>query len=139
MNHTTIRLAFGATLALGLGFGPAVEALGQTLDQRLAARGRHLTSQMYEGNLQPIWDSSSALLQETLQNIDTIRDVRQQLLDSLGAETALVEERTVRQDELDIYVRTVTFERTADSRFFVQWAFDRQGAIQGFTIRPAAQ
>ena len=107
------------------------------LDQRLATRGRSLTAMMYEGDLQPIWDGSSAVLQETLGSIDTIRDVRQQLLESLGAETALAEERTFRQEDLDIYVRTVTFQHTAANRYLVQWAFDRNGAIQGFTIRPA--
>ena len=131
-----MRLASGvAALILLL---TAVDVVAQAgLDQRLATRGRSLTTMMYEGDLQPIWDGSSTTLQETLGSIDTIRDVRQQLLESLGSETALAEERTFRQEDLDIYVRTVTFEHTADNRYFVQWAFDRKGAIQGFTIRPA--
>jgi hypothetical protein len=140
MNRTTVRVVLRTALALVASAGllalAGADALAQSLDQRLAARGRSLTTLMYSGDLQPIWDGSSATLQNTLQDIDTIRDVRQQLLDSLGAETELVEERTVRQSELDIYVRTVTFERTAANRYFVQWAFDRKGAIQGFTIRP---
>jgi hypothetical protein len=128
----------GAVMASGTAWA-AVDVAGQvtTLDRDLAARGRALTALMYDGDLQPIWDRSSATLQATLQDIDTIRDVRQQLLESLGLETTLVEERTVKQTDLEIYVRTVTFERTADSRYFVQWAFDLDGAIQGFTIRPA--
>lgn len=92
---------------------------------------------MYAGDLQPIWDASSAALRETLQDVQAMRQVHQQLLDTLGAETALLGERTLRQGGLDIYVRTVTFERTAGNRYLVQWAFDRTGAIQGFTIRPA--
>jgi hypothetical protein len=143
MNSFIVRAARWTTWTLAAALVAAtltagdVSAQASSLDRGLAERGRSLTGLMYTGDLQPIWDRSSPSLQETLQSIDSIRDVHEQLLESLGAEATLLEERTVRQDDLDIYVRTVTFERTADSRFFVQWAFDRKGAIQGFTIRPA--
>ena len=144
MHRTIARVALRRLALPGLAVAMAailgsgdVGAQSRKLDEKLAARGRSLTLMIYEGNLQPIWDGSSATLQGTLESIERIREVRQQLLDSLGEETGLVAERTVRQRDLHIYERTVTFERTADSQFVVHWAFDRKGAIQGFTIRPA--
>jgi len=53
----------------------------------------------------------------------------------LGGQTEVVDEVEMKQQGLDVYVRTAKFEKYPGD-IIVQWVFDAEGAIAGMAIRP---
>ena len=100
-------------------------------------RGRSCYQRFDAGELQPLWEQFSAEMQKAL-SLESLTAFREQTRLQLGAETGVVEESADVQGQLSSYRRVARFEKVDDPIEAV-FAFDAQGKISGFTIRPVVK
>lgn len=134
-RHPTLPFAAAVTLALA-----AVSAFPQAPPLTAPppgaqALGRTATQQFYAGEIDAIWDRFGPAMKEALKSKDQLRAFRDQLTAQAGAEAEVIEEVGSLQGDFAVYVRTARFSK-APMPLLVQWTFDAQGGVQGFSIRP---
>ncbi|MPY90482.1 MAG: hypothetical protein GEU99_21485 [Luteitalea sp.] len=133
-----VSLVAALTTAL-LSVGSVVCAQPATQsDAAITARGRELTTLFYDGKLDVVWKQASADLKAALESSDKLKAFHSKVLDDLGKEREVLDERASTKDDLSVYVRTARFEH-GSTPVEVEWAWDASGVIQGFRIQPKLQ
>ncbi len=97
--------------------------------------GRDLTSLFYEGEVEEIWDLFSDVMRQAIGSVEQLKTFQQQTMEQFGPESNLVSETTNGRQGLRVYERVVEYENL-ETEVQVQWAFDANGVIQAFGIRP---
>jgi len=101
------------------------------------ALGRSATAQFYARELDPLWERFSKNMKNGFKAKDQLRAFREQVEAQAGTETAVVDEAASLQGEFAVYVRTARFSKVPVP-VIVQWAFNAQGEIDGFYVKPQA-
>lgn len=107
-------------------------------DETIVERGRQFTQMFYDGDLEVLWQRLSGPLQAEFGDRQKLVAFREQVRSQLGAERELVDESTATIQGMDVYLRTVRFEKL-EQLILVQWAFDDKGVVTGFHVQPAPQ
>ncbi len=98
--------------------------------------GRRYTTQFYQEKLDGIWEKFDDTMKKGLVSLDNLKAFRKQVGDQLGEEIQIVSEDVTRTGGSNVYIRHARFKKI-DKIIDVTWAFDEQGAIHGFYVRPA--
>jgi hypothetical protein len=108
--------------------------VAQLFDQQQARRkGQIFTVWFYEDKLSDCWTQMSPVMQQALGTEAKLRDVREQVLQHMGAESKLLEESVKPAGALQVYRRLAKFDK-ATGNVEVTLSFDARGSIAGFTI-----
>jgi murein DD-endopeptidase MepM/ murein hydrolase activator NlpD len=114
---------------------PATSSPAAPLDAK--ALGRSATAQFYASELEDLWKRFSATMRTAFKDKEQLQKFRTQVTNQAGEETSVVDEVATHQGDFDVYVRTTTFSKVP-MPVIVQWAFNAEGEIDGFYIRPQA-
>jgi murein DD-endopeptidase MepM/ murein hydrolase activator NlpD len=98
-------------------------------------QGATLTTQFYEGHIDALWERMTPQMQAALQSRQSLAALREQVIAGWGAETEVVGEKVGSADGHDTYLRQVRFQKSPGI-IEVLWAFDAEGRISGFYLRP---
>lgn len=130
-----IRALIGGAI-VALFFASAAHAAQSTGPAETIERGRDHTAMFYAGETAALWERFGPELRATIGDEAGLRAFRADLETELGAEAQLLDEHASRLLRYAVYTRTVRFEK-ADEPFQVQWGFDDDGTVAGFSILPA--
>ncbi len=97
--------------------------------------GRQFTEQFHAGDTSAIWKRMTTQMQSALTSEQAFAAFREQVGAQLGKEQTVVEEQTLQHGGFEVYLRRSRFERFAGV-IVTQWAFDSDGRVAGFFIRP---
>lgn len=127
-------------LCLGIALaGPAFAQEEADLDDPME-RGRAATGWFYDGELQKILDLGvTGQMQEAIPDLEAWQRVHDQVAGQLGDEIEVLDETVTEAQGMQVYLRTVHFAQTGNRPVVVQWAFDPEGRIAGFYVRPQQQ
>lgn len=106
--------------------------------QPLLDQGRERTEAFLSGDLEGIWQDMSPELHEALGTLENFEAFHEQVTAGLGEEESVLNEQALLQGGYGVYLRTGEWSGT-DAPVVVQWAFDSEGTIAGFFIRPQQQ
>jgi peptidase M23-like protein len=98
--------------------------------------GRDYTNLFYAGKAKDIWANLSPSMKKVFGEEDAILGLQLQTKGQIGAETEVVEEHVLLQEDFVVYERIVMFQKITTPEI-VQWTFDREGVVTGFFIRSA--
>lgn len=119
--------ALAAALAASVSF-PA-------LAQDALEMGRERSEAFLAGELEPIWEDMTAEMQSGLGSLDAFTAFREQIAADLGEEAEILDEETTTEGEFAVYLRTAEWSNS-EAPILMQWAFDADGQIAGFFVRP---
>lgn len=125
--------AIGVALAVLLFTAANVHSAGNIVEQ-----GRKHAAEFLEGRLEPMWEAMTPDMQQAIGGISDLRKFREDLEEQFGLETDVLSERSDKQDEFEIYLRTSTYGKS-DIPIILQLAFDEKDRIAGFFIRPVQE
>jgi hypothetical protein len=108
---------------------------GVAVEQDPMELGRLYCTLFYDGEVERIWENMTGEMQAALVEKGNLVTFREQAFAQLGSEAAIVSESVEEADGFSVYLRTVRFEKL-DQLIHVQWAFDANGRVAGFFIRP---
>ncbi len=97
--------------------------------------GRRLTALFYAGDTDPVWKQMSAQMQSALGNAPALEAFAGQVETQLGKEGKILDETVMQVPGFEVYLRTAQFEKV-DGLIHVQWAFDSEGRVGGFFVKP---
>lgn len=98
-------------------------------------RGREFTEAFYAGELESIVEVFTDDMRNALGGLEELAAFREQVLAQLGAESEVVDEQVRESAGLRVYRRQARF-RNAPGPLLVLWAFDAEGHVAAFAIRP---
>jgi hypothetical protein len=98
-------------------------------------QGQAVTALFFQGKTAELWERMNAEMQTALGSAEKFAATYKQAEDTLGTETTRLDEKVAETPPYRVYVRTASFSKTA-SPVILQWAFDAEGKIAGFFIRP---
>jgi hypothetical protein len=101
----------------------------------ITAQGQAVTALFLLGKTADLWQRMSTEMQTALGSPEKFAATYKQAEETLGKETAVLDEKVAETPPYRVYVRTASFSKTA-SPVVLQWAFDAEGKIAGFFIRP---
>jgi hypothetical protein len=101
----------------------------------ITAQGQAATALFFQGKTADLWERMGAEMQTALESQEKFAATHKQAEEKLGTETKLLDEKVAEAPPYRIYVRTASFSKTG-SPVLMQWAFDADGKIAGFFIRP---
>jgi hypothetical protein len=99
------------------------------------AQGQEVTALFFQGKIAELWERMSAEMQSALGSPEKFAASHTQAEEKLGTETKLLGEKVAETPPYRVYARTASFSKTG-SPVILQWAFDADGKIAGFFIRP---
>lgn len=105
------------------------------LAQDALEMGRERSEAFLAGELEPIWEDMSAQMQSGLGSLENFIAFRDQLTTDLGEEDVVLDEQTTTEGEFSVYLRAARWTQM-ETPVLMQWAFDAQGQIAGFFVRP---
>ncbi len=100
--------------------------------------GRRLTALFYAGDVDAVWGQMNAEMRSALGDAPALEAFAGQVEAQLGKEAAVMDESVIPAPGYEVYLRTARFEKF-DGLIHVQWAFDAQGKVGGFFVRPVQQ
>jgi len=100
--------------------------------------GRTLSVDFREGRMQTLWDRMTPQMREALGRIEALEDVRAAVAEQFGAERTLLSEEEGEAQGHRLYLRTAQHEKGA-APLVTRFAFDADGRIAGFFVRPRQQ
>jgi hypothetical protein len=107
----------------------------QQEDADVLERGRELTEAFYQGELAEVVEAFNDDMRSALGGVEGLDTFRDQVLAQLGTETEVLDEQVTSPAGHRVYQRSARFERGPGS-VVVLWAFDGDGRVAGFSIRP---
>lgn len=107
----------------------------QQADSALIERGRALTEAFYAEDFAPIVSAFTEQARDAIGGREGLAGFRGQLLSQLGAESTVIGEEVTDQSGYRVYARRARFAAVPDV-VVVQWAFDSESRVAGFSIRP---
>jgi hypothetical protein len=99
---------------------------------------RLCTRLFFEGELDALVARMTPAMREKIRGVEGLAAFRGGVVAQIGAETELIAETVETSDDRIVHRRVARFERASDPPVEITWAFDRTGAITGFSIRPKA-
>lgn len=99
---------------------------------------RLCTRLFFEGKLDTLVERMSPAMRDKIHGLDGLAAFRGGVVAQLGGETELIAETVETLEDRVVHRRVARFERASDPPVEITWAFDRTGAITGFSIRPKA-
>lgn len=117
---------------------PSAEADAEWTDTTRAAvlaRGRRLTRLFYEGELASVWEAMTEEARYEPRTLAGLGEFLEEVREVAGEETAILEERLIREDGVRHYLRVASFARF-DGPLHVRWSFGPAGQVIGFYVRP---
>jgi murein DD-endopeptidase MepM/ murein hydrolase activator NlpD len=121
------------TIMLVMGLLPGIVAAAD-LDA-VKADGRELSDAFHAGDTDAVWERMTPQMQSALKSAQAFATFREQAGAQLGSEKEVIDEKTLEQDGYAVYLRRSRFENF-DGVIVTQWAFDAEGRVAGFFIRP---
>ncbi len=97
--------------------------------------GRKFTALFYAGDTASIWARMSPQMRSALGNAPALETFAGQVQAQLGREAKVLDESVVEVPGFEVYLRTAQFEKF-DGLIHVQWAFDSEGRVGGFFVKP---
>jgi hypothetical protein len=125
----TLLLVVAALAAAGAA-PPAQQA-----DRDPHALGREATQRFRDGEIGALWAQMTDRMQEALGGEQALEQFQAQVREQLGEPTALVEETVDSQAGLHVYRRLERYTKVPVV-VVTQFAFDADGRIAGFHVRP---
>lgn len=108
--------------------------LSQT-DDVILERGRQHSEHFIKNELDAIWKNFSSQMKAAFGQPEKLAEFRRLVRHQLGEEDKIIAERAGQVGERRIYRRISRFEKVA-SPILTHWAFDAEGAVIEFVIRP---
>ncbi|WP_119299775.1 M23 family metallopeptidase [Dongia deserti] len=105
-------------------------------DDSALVKGRALSEAFLGRDMSQIWPAMTPELRAALGDPATLRNLRNQLEQTHGAEADAPQEDVQDQGEIQTYRRTAQWTKSG-TQLVMQWSFDPQGKIAGFFVRPA--
>lgn len=124
-----------ASAAAGDGLAPPVATAVDPASATLR-HGRELSALFLGGDTAAVWTRFSPDMQAAMP-AEALDAFRAQVQAQLGAEVSVVSEQTLQAQGAEVYVRTARWSGH-DGDIVMQWAFDADGRVAGFVVRPAA-
>ena len=97
-------------------------------------RGREMTTLFLQGKLDAVWERMAPAMRQAFGGEAKLKTFRDQVGEQIGEEAEILEERTLRTQGVDVYLRVGRW--TKAERIQVQWAFDGSGRVAGFFVKP---
>lgn len=107
-------------------------------DDSVLAEGRQRSQAFFNRDFESLWSAMTPEMQSGFGTIEALKKFRDDLETGFGAETGPPEEKTLRHEGYDIYIRTARWAKS-DSPVLMQWTFDEERRIAGFFVRQAPQ
>jgi hypothetical protein len=101
----------------------------------VAADGQAVTALFFQGKTAELWERMTPEMQTALESREKFAATYKQTEEKVGTETKLLDEKVAETPPYRVYVRTSSFSKSG-SPVVLQWAFDADGKIAGFFIRP---
>lgn len=111
------------------------EAIDEAAVQAL---GRSLSDAFLSGGTERLWGAMTEEMRAAFGNEAALAAFRQSLARDLGEEEAVAGETVGRKDGFDLYLRTGRWSGS-EAPIILQFAFDAEGRVAGFYVRPEAQ
>lgn len=127
-NETMIRTLLAALLLFA-----AAPALA---DDAVLAEGRQRSQQFLNRDFPALWSAMTPEMQQGFGTIEALEKFRSDLETGFGAESGEPEEKTLKHQGFDIYVRTARWTKSPHP-VVMQWTFDSEKRIAGFFVRQA--
>lgn len=99
------------------------------------ATGRQYTAWFYAGETARVWERFSAAMKDAIGSADRLAQFRRQVIDQIGTEEKVLDEKVAPSGQLQVYLRKVKFSGAA-TPVEVQWSLQLDGRVAGFFIRP---
>ena len=104
----------------------------------MLAEGRQRSQAFFNRDFESLWSAMTPEMQSGFGTIEALKKFRDDLETGFGAETGPPEEKTLRQQGYDIYIRTARWAKSG-APVLMQWTFDEERRIAGFFVRQAPQ
>lgn len=137
-----------SVLLLALATPTAVGAIGQhapasalspataaKTEDRTLSEGRQLSHLFLQGDTDAVWERMGPEMRQGLGSPSNLAGFRKQVGDQLGEETALQDEVALVEDGIRVYRRVSTWSQHSGP-ILMTWAFDDEGMVVGFFVRP---
>ncbi|MDX1549299.1 MAG: M23 family metallopeptidase [Lysobacter spongiicola] len=143
LKSSLLLLALAAPTAVGATGQQATSSLltpetSVTTQERTLAEGRQLSRLFLEGDTDTVWDRMGPDMRQGLGSPSNLAGFRKQVGDQLGEETAVQDEAALVEDGIRVYRRVSTWSQHSGP-ILVTWAFDDEGMVVGFFVRPQPQ
>lgn len=99
------------------------------------ATGRKYTRDFYQREIESLWPHFGDAMKKALGTADNLKMFREQVDQQLGDEASVIRESVTKSGDIRSYVRHARFAKLPQV-IEVVWAFDPQGMVEGFSIRP---
>lgn len=107
-------------------------------DDSVLAEGRQRSQAFFNRDFESLWSAMTPEMQSGFGTIEALKKFRDDLETGFGAETGPPEEKTLRHEGYDIYIRTARWAKSG-APVLMQWTFDEERRIAGFFVRQAPQ
>lgn len=134
------RSALATAFALGVFAGSpgpvsAQDGTAALARETILERGRAFTRAFHEGALDTIVVTFTPAMREAMPTVEALAQFRSGLRANLGTEAELLDENVRLLPGMGIYERTVRFANAPGVPMLVEWAFDSEGRVAGFSVR----
>ena len=99
------------------------------------SEGSNRSEQFLAGNTQGIWDQLTTEAQSAFGNAANLNAFSRKVRDEAGAAGKVLSENWLKEQDFDVFTRIQEFENSPVP-LEIQWAFDGNGKIGGFFVRP---
>ena len=99
------------------------------------ALGRQYTEHFYAEDVADAWQNMTAQMHDALQSENALRAFAMETQSQLGDEIAVISESVEETPGYRVYVRNARFSKF-ERPIVVTWAFNTEGQVAGFFIRP---
>lgn len=134
-NFPFRRVAIAALAALVVSALPTT-SFAQDPDSAVMQRGRELTRQFYDSDMDPVAAAFTEDVRTRLGGTAGLRTFHEQVMAQLGGEVEVVNERVTTSGVHRVYHRSARFEKAGPTVVAVVWSLDADGRVAGFFIRP---
>jgi hypothetical protein len=107
-------------------------------DDSVLAEGRQRSQAFFNRDFESLWSAMTPEMQSGFGTIEALKKFRDDLETGFGAETGPPEEKTLRHEGYDIYIRTARWAKSG-APVLMQWTFDEERRIAGFFVRRTPQ
>lgn len=108
-------------------------AMSKSAETQVLELGRELTQQLYTEDFEALTERYSEAMLEEL-DVQAMTALWEQLKNQIGTETRLLGERVSNELGFNVYRRVALFGEGTQAR--LEWVFNDDGVVEGFSIRP---
>lgn len=102
----------------------------------LLSRGRDFTQHLFNGDVDYLWNQMSLKMKDAFKSKENFIQIKNSIFSKIGKEVKLESEHSYPASiNYSTYYRKSFYENTKDALLVMQWSFDRDGNVAGFSIR----